>query len=357
VIWTSAPAFIGSFDDGRWVVIALEAIGGAPPAESWDPESLTRAVSAVVELTEAVTPSPVALPREHPRLGGWIDLAADTSGVARLATVSTWAADHLSDFVVLESDGLVAAQGSSLVHFDLYPHNMLLADDRIVFVDWPHARLGASIIDLMMLLSSATADGIDPEPILATYAAAADPVAVDAILARISRGQHVVTEQYLPDGRVIRISEQPMDGGGWVATHEDFTQQQRAEQMLARTERFLATILENVTQAIVAKDAQDLRYLFVNKAAEKLYGLPRSEIIGKSARDLFSGESAELIERLDRELLAGDESVEVAVQTWETPNNGQRRVLARRFRIAGDNRESQIFLSMIEDRTDETRAA
>jgi len=178
-----APAFIGSFDDGRWVVIALEAIGGAPPAESWDPESLTRAVSAVVELTEAVTPSPVALPREHPRLGGWIDLAADTSGVARLATVSTWAADHLSDFVVLESDGLVAAQGSSLVHFDLDPHNMLLADDRIVFVDWPHARLGASIIDLMMLLSSAAADGIDPEPILATYAAAADPVAVDAILA------------------------------------------------------------------------------------------------------------------------------------------------------------------------------
>jgi PAS domain S-box-containing protein len=180
---------------------------------------------------------------------------------------------------------------------------------------------------------------------------------VDAILARISKGKQVVIEQRLADGRVIRISEQPMDGGGWVATHEDVTQQQRAEQVLARTERFLATILENVTEAVIAKDAQDLRYVFVNKAAEKLYGLPRAAILGKSARDLFSGESAELIERLDRELLAGGENVEVAVQTWETPNNGQRRVSARRFRIAGDNRESQIFLSMIEDRTEETCAA
>jgi Ser/Thr protein kinase RdoA (MazF antagonist) len=178
-----APAFIGSFDDGRWVVLALEAIDGLQPDEPWDRETLARAVRAAVELTEAVTPSPVALPREHPRLGGWIELAAGATGLARLAEVSMWAADILSDLVVLEADGLAAAQGSSLVHFDLYPHNMLVTADRIVFVDWPHARLGAPIVDLIMLLSSAAADGIDPEPFLQTYAAAADPFAVDAILA------------------------------------------------------------------------------------------------------------------------------------------------------------------------------
>jgi PAS domain S-box-containing protein len=180
---------------------------------------------------------------------------------------------------------------------------------------------------------------------------------VDTILARISKGKQGITEFSLPDGRVIRMSEQPMDGGGWVATHEDFTQQRRADRVLARTERFLATILENVTQAIVAKDALDLRYVFVNKAAEKLFGLPRAEIMGKSARDLFPIESAEIIERLDRQLLAGDENFEVSVQSMETPNNGWRSVSARRFRIAGDDSESHIFLSMIEDRTDEINAA
>lgn len=56
-------------------------------------------------------------------------------------------------------------------------------------------------------------------------------------------------------------------------------------------------------------------------------------------------------------MLAGDENVEVAVQTVKTPNNGQRRVSARRFRIAGDGSESQIFLSMMDDRTDEVRVA
>jgi PAS domain S-box-containing protein len=180
---------------------------------------------------------------------------------------------------------------------------------------------------------------------------------VNAILARIATGKQAVTEFSLPDGSVIRISEQPMDGGGWVATHEDVTEQRRAERVLARTERFLVTIIENVTQAIVAKDARDLRYIFANKAAEKLFGLSRAEIIGKSARDLFPDESAEIIERQDRQLLAGDEKFEVAVQAMETPSNGWRKVSARRFRIAGDDSEPNIFLSMIEDRTNEVSAA
>jgi hypothetical protein len=33
---------------------------------------------------------------------------------------------------------------------------------------------------------------------------------------------------------------------------------------------------ENVTQSIVAKDVHDLRYIFVNRAAEQLFGMPPS---------------------------------------------------------------------------------
>ena len=178
-----APAFIGCFDDGSWVVLAFEDVDGVSPEVPWDCNTLTRVVPAVVGLANVVTPSPLALANHHPRLGGWIDLAADPARGARLGTVSRWAADNLSHLVALETDGLVAAQGSSLVHFDLYPHNILVTADRVVFVDWPHARLGAPIVDLVMLLSSAAADGIDPEPYLRTYAVGADPARVDAILA------------------------------------------------------------------------------------------------------------------------------------------------------------------------------
>jgi PAS domain S-box-containing protein len=178
-----------------------------------------------------------------------------------------------------------------------------------------------------------------------------------AILGRIASGKPSINEFTAADGRIFRVSEQPMAGGGWVSTHEDFTEQRRAERILERTERFLATIIENVSEAIVAKDARDLRYTFVNKAAEKLFGLPRAAIIGRSARDLFPTETAELIEQLDRQLLAGDPDFDVSVRTVVTPNNGRRTVAARRLRVVGAPGESQVFLSLIEDRTGQSDVA
>jgi len=125
------------------------------------------------------------VPRDHPRLGGWASLARDTSRRARLADCSAWAASHLPLLITLEDEGLAAAQGSSLVHFDMYPHNILLTTDQVLFADWPHARLGAPFIDLLLLLSSAAASGIDPEPILARQPLTAhiEPHAINAILA------------------------------------------------------------------------------------------------------------------------------------------------------------------------------
>jgi PAS domain S-box-containing protein len=180
---------------------------------------------------------------------------------------------------------------------------------------------------------------------------------VAVILDRVARGKPFVTEIAVPDGRLIRISEQPMDGGGWVATHEDFTEQRRAGRILERTERFLVTVLENVPVAIVAKDARTQRYTFVNKAAEKFLGLPRARIIGRSVRDLFPAETADMIERQDSDLLAGNQESIVVTRTVTTPNNGQRNVVVRRIRIAGQVGESHVLLNIIEDRTDQTAAA
>jgi PAS domain S-box-containing protein len=177
------------------------------------------------------------------------------------------------------------------------------------------------------------------------------------ILARIVLGKASVNEIELADGRTVRVSERPMAGGGWVATHEDFTEQRRTQRMLERTERLLVTVIENVPEAIVAKDAQSLRYVFVNRAAERLYGLGRSDIIGKTARDLFPAETAELVERHDRQLLDEDREIEVGVHSIETPGNGKRVVSVRRLPISGNDGKSHFLLSMIQDQTDQVRAA
>jgi PAS domain S-box-containing protein len=175
---------------------------------------------------------------------------------------------------------------------------------------------------------------------------------MSSILERVAKGEPSTTEVELPDGRLIRISEEPMDGGGWVATHEDYTERRRAERMLERTEKFLATVLEGIPQAIVAKDVRNLRYLFVNRAAELLIGLPRAQVIGKSVSELFPADTAEEIERQDRAALAGHPGSEFVVRTVRTPNNGERQVAVRRLRIADQSSESML-ISMIEDRTDQ----
>ena len=172
----AAPRLLHVLDDGEWVVLLFEEIDGGPPAQPWNAVDLARVAEQVAAMPRVAG---LDLPREHPRLGGWASITPE-----QIAPHSAWAAGQLSYLVKLENEGTLAAQGDALVHFDLYPFNILLTAHRVVFVDWPHARLGAPIVDLVMLLSSAAADGLDPEPVLHRHAdPGVPPQAVDAILA------------------------------------------------------------------------------------------------------------------------------------------------------------------------------
>jgi len=82
-----------------------------------------------------------------------------------------------------------------------------------------------------------------------------------------------------PDGRAISISTRPIADGGWVATHEDLTEQRREEkereraQMILNTFSLLEATLENVNQGIMMTDA-DGRVPLCNRRAVELLGLP-----------------------------------------------------------------------------------
>jgi PAS domain S-box-containing protein len=180
---------------------------------------------------------------------------------------------------------------------------------------------------------------------------------LQTIMARIGKRRPISVDIKLHDGRTISVQENPIDGGGWVAMHEDITEQHQHQRILKRTEHFLATIVENIPEGIVAKDARSLRYIFVNKAAEAMIGRPRASIIGKTARDLFAAETAQLIERHDRQLLAEKQQLEPIIDTMQSPEKGERIVAVRRLQIGGPDDESHLFVSMIEDKTDEISAA
>jgi len=183
-----APGFLGCADDGHWVVLAFKCADGEQPAMPWRRDELAQAAAAASAMSQALTPSPVAAPADHPRLGGWPELAADRAALAKLRAVSTWAAENLRLLTELERAGLAVARGSTLVHFDALPHNIMRTDQQVLFVDWPHARLGAPFIDLLTVLASAGDAGIDLDPLLTAQAVTAgtDPAALTAVLAALT---------------------------------------------------------------------------------------------------------------------------------------------------------------------------
>jgi PAS domain S-box-containing protein len=180
---------------------------------------------------------------------------------------------------------------------------------------------------------------------------------LEAIMARIAKRQPTSVDVKLRDGRMIRIQESPIDGGGWVAIHEDVTEQHQSQRILQRTKQFLAALIENIPEGIIAKDARNLRYVFVNKAAEVMIGMPRAELIGKTARELFSAETAELIERRDRQLIAQKQQPQPIVDIVDNPVKGRRRIAVRRLQIDGPDDESHLFVSMFEDQTERAEAS
>jgi diguanylate cyclase (GGDEF)-like protein len=54
------------------------------------------------------------------------------------------------------------------------------------------------------------------------------------LLATVSQGKTLSKITNLSDGRIISVVSRPMGGGGWVAVHEDVTEQKHAEQCIAR---------------------------------------------------------------------------------------------------------------------------
>jgi hypothetical protein len=196
----AAPRLLWSGDGDDWAALVFEDVDGHTPPLPWRPADWRRVHDAVVALTAGLTPSPVDLPAvgDYADLfTGWHSLAADPALAARL---DPWARENLGRLAALEVRGPAAAAGDTLVHCDLRADNVLLAGERVLFVDWPHASVGAPWVDLLgMLPSVAMQGGPDPAEVWRTSPLArdADPAAVDAVLAGLTG--FFVHSSLLPD--------------------------------------------------------------------------------------------------------------------------------------------------------------
>jgi diguanylate cyclase (GGDEF)-like protein len=83
-----------------------------------------------------------------------------------------------------------------------------------------------------------------------------DPQAyIEERLAEVLATEPYTTIKELRDGRVVAIKHQPMEQGGWVATHEDITQQRRAEARISHMARHDA--LTNLPNRVQLRERMD----------------------------------------------------------------------------------------------------
>ena len=158
----------------------------------------------------------------------------------------------------------------------------------------------------------------------------------------------------LPDGRAIRIMNQPIPDGGWVSTHEDVTEQRRAERESESSRKLLDLVVENVPTAIFLREARDKRYVLVNRAAETIWEVSRDELLGKTAAEIFPAEYAKKISDRDDELLASHTGLFFSEHELQT-HKGNTRIVTSRLHVV-EGADEKYVLGVIEDITDRKRA-
>ena len=94
----------------------------------------------------------------------------------------------------------------------------------------------------------------------------------------------------LPDGRVIKIRRQLMQGGGWIATHEDITDRRASEKRAEAAYRELAQQQYAIDQAVTVTmtDAHG-SITYANDKFSQISGYSSEELIGRDHRILNSG--------------------------------------------------------------------
>jgi diguanylate cyclase (GGDEF)-like protein/PAS domain S-box-containing protein len=273
-------------------------------------------------------------------------MVAAAAALALLATILAWRVRRNGGEQHLRLDEALNNMNQGLCMFD--------AQNRLVV--WNERYREMYGIDTRAIWRGCTVrDLLDARIAAGTFPLDPGQYNVD-LQSALRQGRAFTLNVNLADGRTIAVVNQPMQSGGWVATHEDVTERRRAEQDHERTRTFLDTIIEHVPSPIIVKDAPGLRYLLINRAAEKYLGVNRVAMLGKTAAEVMPSASAERIEAEDRKSIASGEPAFLDEHSVATPGNGTRFVTATRLPVRSPDGTLQYLICVINDLTEHKRS-
>jgi diguanylate cyclase (GGDEF)-like protein/PAS domain S-box-containing protein len=271
--------------------------------------------------------------------GGWVATHEDITERQQLLKVR-----ERAEAVAQEKSAQLDAALNNMAH-GLCLHD---ADGRIIMCNRRYREFmgdedepveGNALVDVLRRRAAAGHALPDPGPYVAS------------ILTKVRAGEVGLAEMRGANNRILRVVRHPIETGGWVATFEDITDQRRAEQERDRNRAFLDLIINNVPSAIFVKRASDRRYVLVNGAGERFWGMPRQEMIGKTAAAVFPAEEASRIEVRDDTLLRSFQPM-FDEREIITASGEPRMILSRRI-VFNDQRDQTLYiLGVIDDVTE-----
>ncbi len=140
-----------------------------------------------------------------------------------------------------------------------------------------------------------------------------------------------------------------------IVTFIDISVRKRAEEALKESEAFLESIVENIPNMIFIKDADELRFIRLNRAGEQLLGYKREELLGKNDYDFFSKKQADSFTRKDREILASGQLYDIPEEPINT-KTGTRLLHTKKLPILDKDGKPAFLLGISEDITERKRA-
>lgn len=190
-----APRLLWSFEDTEvgWILLVFEDVEGRNPSQPWKPSELARVVEALVELGTALKPSPLhtddvgTASTVFSKLSGWQRLVDARPSL--LGRLDAWSRRNLEALAALEAEAPTAVEGDTLLHLDVRGDNLLLTPEKVWFVDWPLACVGATWLDIVLFAPSVRMQGgPSPDDLIARHPAitAADPEAVSKAIAALA---------------------------------------------------------------------------------------------------------------------------------------------------------------------------
>jgi PAS domain S-box-containing protein len=150
------------------------------------------------------------------------------------------------------------------------------------------------------------------------------------------------------------------EGGNYLASRStvyDITRRRRAEMELYNANAFLDSVIDNIPSMIVVKDAKELCYVRLNKAAEAFLGHRQAWLAGKNVYDVNMNEDADRSIANDRAVLAAGRLVELPEQEVSLPDKGRRIIQTTKIPLLSDaDGKPQYLLSIGLDITEKKQA-